>query len=446
MESATAPKTASIFRFSDWSLIQKIGAGYAAMALFTMAALFFSSLNLYAVDRSMRQIAGNDLPVISALIKLRTSLLAHESFAGKYAILKDPTFIELFRQRERESVALLALLEKTDSAAELAELKRLYANYQRASDKLFTGKSRNTAELRSSALRLLNVVDDLYVKRQHRLQKVLEQAKQQQESTFRWTIVISCAGFLLALGVAPLITYRTFTAIKKLQRATHRIAAGDFDYDPQIPGGDEISDLARDFTKMATRLKELERMNLDASPLTRLPGNFAIERVLVERLKQGTSFAFCYVDLDNFKPFGDHYGYAKGSELLRVTGDLIATTVKLHGGDDGFVGHIGGDDFVMVVSADRAEPLCQALIESFDAEVVKHFSPEDLEAGGIEGCDRYGVQRFFPLTTISIAVIICGGDQYASPVDISRTAALIKDAVKEMQGSSYLISPQRETT
>jgi GGDEF domain-containing protein len=444
MNQPVAHKDSLIFRLSGFSLIQKIGAGYAAMAFFTMAALIYSSLNLYAIEKSVREVAGNDLPIISALIKLRTSLLAQESFAGKYAILKDRAFVELFHQRERDSLANLAVLEKTGSVKDLDQLKLLFRAYQKASEKLFAGRSDNTVELRSSALRLLGAVDALYDKRQNMLQAVLNRATHRHEATLRWTIFISCAGFLLALGVAPFVTYRTFAAIKKLQRATHRIAAGDFDYDPQIPQGDEISDLAEDFARMAARLKELEQMNLDASPLTRLPGNSAIERVLDDRLKSGAPFAFCYADLDNFKPFTDHYGYAKGSELLRVTGDLIYTVVKAHGGADGFVGHVGGDDFVMVVSTELAAPVCEAVVQGFDAEVVKHFSQQDLEAGGIEGCDRYGVQRFFPITTISVAAIICGGDRYASAVEIARAAAKVKDSAKEIPGSSYLISDQKQ--
>ena len=416
------------------------------MALFTMAALAYSSLSLYSLNRTARDIANSDLPIISSLIKLRTSLLAQESYAGKYAILKDPTFIELFHQREKESLSNLAILDQLDPAHDSAALKRLFADYRFASTRLFSGEAGSAGQVRTAAQRLLNALDAFYAKRQELLQAELESANYQQESTIRWTIIISCTGFLLAVGVAPFVTYRTFRAIRKLQRATHRIAEGDFDYDPQIPPGDEISDLARDFTRMAARLKVLEQISLDASPLTRLPGNIAIERVLDQRLKSGAPFAFCYADLDNFKPFSDHYGYAKGSELLRVTGDLIQATVKAMGDAGSFVGHVGGDDFVMVLSADRAAAICEAVINGFDAEVLKHFNPEDSARGGIEGCDRYGVHRFFPITTISIAVIICGGDEYASAVDIARASAQVKDSAKETPGSSYLISRQKQAT
>lgn len=443
---AFVTKLKSAFNISNFSLIQKISAGYAAMALFTMAALAFSSFSLYALNRTARGIANSDLPIISSLIKLRTSLLAQESYAGKYAILRDPTFIDLFHQREKESLANLSVVEQLDRSNDSANLKRLYADYRSSSDRLFSGGNGAPGQVRSSSARLLNAVDACYVKRQDLLQAELQRANYQQESTIRWTIIISCTGFLLAVGVAPFVTYRTFRAIRKLQRATHRIAEGDFDYDPQIPPGDEISDLARDFTRMAARLKVLEQNSLDASPLTRLPGNIAIERVLDQRLKSGGTFAFCYADLDNFKPFSDHYGYAKGSELLRVTGDLILAAVKQLGDPGSFVGHVGGDDFVMVLSTERAATICEAVIEGFDLEVRKHFNPEDLERGGIDGCDRYGVRRFFPITTISIAVLICGGDEFASAVDIARVSAQTKDSAKGTPGSSYLIRRQKQVT
>jgi diguanylate cyclase (GGDEF)-like protein len=441
-----APRDKSIPQFPRVSLVQKIAAGYAAMALFTMAALFFSSSNLYSVHRTTREVAEKDLPIITALIRLRTSLLAQESFAGKYAILRDPAFVDLYGQREKESETSLAVLEEKGASEELKKLKPLYLSYQKASQQLFSGGAADTQSARATAVKLINAVDACYLNRQDLLQGVLKRAGEQQKATLRSTVVISCAGFLLALAVAPWGIYHAFSAIKKLQNATHRIAEGDFDYDPQVPHSDEFGELAKDFSRMAARLKVLEQYNLDASPLTRLPGNQAIERVLEERLATGETFAFCYADLDNFKPFSDHYGYAKGSELLRVTGDLIYETVMKECGEAGFVGHIGGDDFVMVVPADQAAAVCEAVIGNFDAEAARHYQPEHVKAGGIEGLDRYGVHRFFPITTISIAIIICGRGEYSSAVEIARAASVVKDSAKETAGSSYLISQKKQET
>ncbi|HJV33540.1 GGDEF domain-containing protein [Geomonas sp.] len=436
----------SKFNLSRLSLIQKIAAGYLAMAFFTSAALIFSYLHLHAVNQTAREIASKDLPVIGALIKLRSSLLAQESYAGKYVILTDPAFTDLFRQREKDSLAQLAVVRGTASAKDAAHLQALYDEYHKISELVFSERPGSEEKLSAAASRMLAAVDDLYAQRQDMLQTMLERSNRQQTTAMTWTIVISCVGFLLAVGVAPIITYRTYGEIRELQKATHRIAAGDFDFSPPIEGEDEIGVLAKDFTQMAARLKELEQMNLEASPLTRLPGNTAIERELEDRLNSGSEFAFCYADLDNFKPFSDRYGYAKGSELLRVTGDIIEATVREICGEQGFVGHVGGDDFVMVVPPDQAAAVCEKVIELFDVEALSHFAPEDRTAGGIEGTDRYGVQRFFPITTISVAVILCGGEQFRSAVDIARAAAKAKDAAKEHPGSSYLITRQEQAT
>jgi len=315
----------------------------------------------------------------------------------------------------------------------------LYRHYGAAAENLFSGRTDTTAELRGDALRLTDAIEQVEKKHQERLQGRLRTADSREISTIKWTLAISLIGFLLAMMVAAIVIYRISSSIKRLQRAAHRFAAGDFDHDPEIVAGDEIGDLASDFTVMAARLKALERASLDASPLTRLPGNRAIEQTMEERLKTGKRFAFCYADLDNFKAYSDRYGYAKGSELIRLTGDIIQHTVARLAGGDGFVGHIGGDDFVMVVPDTLAAPVCEAVIKEFDSEVVKHYTEEDVANGGIEGFDRYGVQRFFPVMSISIAVVICGGAQIASAVELARVSAELKDYVKESPGSTYSI-------
>ncbi|UFS68947.1 HAMP domain-containing protein [Geomonas sp. RF6] len=425
--------------FLRLSITRKLIAGYAAMAIFTLVALAFSYRGLISINSTAREIATSDLPAISSLTRLRSSLLAQEGYAGKYAIFRSPEFIDLFRDRQRESLQLLATVTRTAPRSESEPLAALYRDYGSAAQRLFSGASGNRKELRALALRLFDTIDTLEKSHQATLQGKLRTADVQRHSTIRWALLISLVGFLLALVVAAVVIYRISSSIKRLQRATHRFAAGDFDHDPQIVAGDEIGDLASDFTVMAARLKALERVNLDASPLTRLPGNLAIERTMEERLKSGRRFAFCYADLDNFKAYSDRYGYAKGSELIRLSGDIIQQAVARHAGAEGFVGHIGGDDFVMVVPDTLAAPVCETVIRDFDAEVVKHYSEEDKGSGGIEGFDRYGVQRFFPIMSISIAVVICGGAQVASAVELARVSAELKDYVKESPGSSYSI-------
>jgi GGDEF domain-containing protein len=233
--------------------------------------------------------------------------------------------------------------------------------------------------------------------------------------------------------------YTFSSSISKLQKATHRIAAGEFDHDPLIPAGDEIGALSQDFMRMAIRLKELEQLSLDASPLTRLPGNIAIERSINRRLREKTSFAMCYLDLDNFKSYNDRYGYINASEVLKKTGELIHDAIKLLNDPDAFVGHIGGDDFVVIIDALLAKSACQTIISDFDTMVPAFYSEEDRAIGSIKGIDRYGVPRVFPLLSISIAALTCQPGQYATAAEIATVAASVKDHVKESSGSNYII-------
>lgn len=428
-------------RFS--SLTLKVGASYAAMALFTIAAIAFFTIRVYSLNGTARQIVNVDLPVLNALTSMRASLLAQENFAAKYSILKDPDFVQLFEKRKRESMASLAVLEAADAGPHIATFKQLYLQYERASDQLFAGKS-GSKELQTSAMRLISALDALYIKRQNRLLAVLKQADADQKSTIRWAVGISCVGFALAVWIAPFVIYRIIRSLDELQKATHRIAQGDFHYDPQMPAAEEIRDLASDFNEMAARILEMEQMNNDTLPLTRLPGNLAIERVLDERLRSGTPFAFCHASLVHFKAFRAQYGYAKAGELLRSTGYVIAAAVNKNGAAKDFAGHMGGEDFVLVVSPDKVAPVCEAIIKAFDDEAIKHYEPEDQIAGGFQMRERYGAHRFSPITTVSISVMNCSVEQYSSAVEISRAAADAKEAVKTTAASNWEIVPLPE--
>lgn len=423
-----------------FSIAQRLVLGYAAMGFFTLAALVLSLLGLLSLNRTARDIAHTDVAVVGSLAKLRSAVLAQEGYAGRYAIFKSPEFETLFREREKESLSLLALLEGRGSPQEGALLGARYRDYSKGAADLFAGAGGDPSAVRAKALRVIDAIDALSRQRQSRLQMKLIEADQKQRFTIRWTVLISVSGFLLAVVVAAISTLRISSALKKLQRATHRIAQGEFDHDPQIPAGDEIGDLAADFVGMAQRLKELERANLDASPLTRLPGNIAIDRELEKRLESGKSFAFCYADLDNFKAYSDCYGYSKGSELIRLTGDLICQTTRELMGESGFVGHIGGDDFVMVLPEEGATGVCEAVIAALDAEIPRHYRPEDCAAGGIAGVDRYGVKRFFPMVSVSIAVVVCGPGAFSSAVELARVTSELKDMVKEEKGSNYSVA------
>ena len=422
------------------SLFHKLIASYAAISLFTLMALVISYAGLYSLTSTAREIVTRDFVVINSLNRLRESTLAQQSYAAKFTILKGAEFRDLYLQREAESQEILQRLQKNDPDHSLEDIFREYRAFNLTAHRLLQGPVGDARTLKPATERLARRIEKTLAARQNLLDKKLESARQRQRWTVGLTLLLSLTGFVVAVSVAAVLIYNISTAVRKLKRATHRFAEGDFDFDPQISPGDEVGALAQDFTRMAIRLKELEQISLDASPLTRLPGNIAIEQVLEKKLEEGVQFAVCYGDLDNFKAYNDRYGYIRGSELIKKTGEIIYEAVTSLTDHDAFVGHVGGDDFVMVVPPETVADVCSAVIETFDRAIGDFYSPEDLINGALEGPDRYGVHRRFPIMTISISVVICQKGSYDSAVSIARTAAEMKDNLKIKPGSNYFIN------
>jgi GGDEF domain-containing protein len=144
------------------------------------------------------------------------------------------------------------------------------------------------------------------------------------------------------------------------------------------------------------------------------------------------------------KAYNDVYGYIKGSDVIKMTGDIILEVVRNNAEKDAFIGHIGGDDFIMVFDEENVSTVCAEVIKKFGEGIVAHYNPQDQARGGIEGIDRYGVPRSFPIMTISIAVVICQEGEYESAVEIAQTTSEIKDYVKGMSGSNFMINRRRK--
>lgn len=179
------------------------------------------------------------------------------------------------------------------------------------------------------------------------------------------------------------------------------------------------------------------RRELHTSPLTLLPGNRDIEATLAARLAAGRDFAVCYLDIDNFKPYNDRYGFAAGDQIIRAVADLIQRAIGEY--NDGFPGHIGGDDFVVVLDPDDAEPFCQRVIAGFEGLLPTAYPPEDFARGEIDAEDRAGNKRSFPLVALSIACVVQQNGHYRHVGELSRAAAEIKSFLKKQPGSSYLV-------
>jgi diguanylate cyclase (GGDEF)-like protein len=426
------------------TLIQKLIASYLAIAFFSMAAIVFSITGLYSLNKIVKDIAHNDFATINSTNRLFDSINAQERYAAKYSILKSPEFLELFQNRQREFEKILTRMSRSTTADRVVPISKSYKVFKTDADLIFQETTKNLQNLKNSAEEVRSSIDRFYNDQQNLLNTKLEIANHKQDLTIQWSFLISLTGLFLAVCVIVVFLYNTSSSLRKLKRATFRIAEGDFDYDPQIPAGDEFGDLARDFTRMAAKLKQLEQMCLDASPLTRLPGNIAIEKVLDRKLQDEEPFAVCYGDLDNFKAYNDRYGYIKGSEVIKMTGEIIYDAVKCHSNEDAFVGHVGGDDFVMVLPTKDVEPVCRTVIDTFTEKIREHYNEQDLSKGAIEGNDRYGVRRVFPIMTISIAVLTCQKGEYDSAVKIAKAAVQIKEYVKESAGSNYLINRRRK--
>ena len=181
-------------------------------------------------------------------------------------------------------------------------------------------------------------------------------------------------------------------------------------------------------------------INRRISPLTGLPGNVQIQAEMKKRLLNNEGFVMLYLDLDNFKAYNDVYGFLNGDELIKFTAKTIVRNIEGLTNGEGFVGHIGGDDFVSIVSADEDyEKVCQNIIAEFDKGVCKFFNEDDIEKGYLEVANRKGIIEEFPLTSISIGVVVADEHRFANVLEIGEVGAQVKHLAKTTMGSAYSI-------
>ena len=184
--------------------------------------------------------------------------------------------------------------------------------------------------------------------------------------------------------------------------------------------------------------------NRRVSPLTGLPGNVQIQAEMKKRLLNKEEFAILYVDLDNFKAYNDIYGFLKGDEIIKFTSRCILKHLNDSETEDNFIGHIGGDDFVAITSNLECEGVCQDIILEFDKGVYKYFNQEDTQRGYIEVPNRKCVIEQFPLTSISIGVVIIDRGRFKNVLEIGEVAAQVKHVAKTTPGSAYAIDRRKK--
>lgn len=191
-------------------------------------------------------------------------------------------------------------------------------------------------------------------------------------------------------------------------------------------------------------IMRLMYVNRRVSPLTGLPGNVQILAELKKRVMNEEEFAVLYADLDHFKEYNDVYGFLKGDEIIKYTAKTIVRNVHSLKGNHCFVGHIGGDDFVAIVSKTDYEQVCQNILAEFDKNIHNFFTKDDLERGYLEVENRKGVMEQFPLTSLSIGVVEADKGRFKNILEIGEVGAQVKHVAKTIMGSSYAIDRRKK--
>jgi GGDEF domain-containing protein len=207
-------------------------------------------------------------------------------------------------------------------------------------------------------------------------------------------------------------------------------------------GADEVVPADMDDREAINRLESLlsrSERDLGVHPSTRLPGASAIESEIMRRLTSGELFAVCYADLDHFKEYNDRYSWNEGDRVIRILAMILHDVVKGVCGERGFVGHIGGDDFIFVIPHDTVAAICEEITSTFDLLVPYQYSEPDRRAGYFFGKDRRGVLDRVPLMTLSIGVVTNVQRTFKEPRQVSRLATEMKTYAKTLNGSVYSV-------
>jgi DNA-binding response OmpR family regulator len=243
-------------------------------------------------------------------------------------------------------------------------------------------------------------------------------------------------GHARTAGVPVILVTGRAEALDKLAG----LAAGANDY--VLKPFDPLELVARARTTLE-RARELRT----ASPLTGLPGNARIHEELARRLRELDEFAVLYADINHFKAFNDRYGFARGDAAIRLTAQLAVDAVEGCDSDTGFVGHVGGDDFVLMCRASVTEAVCAQLLNAFDTQVPGLYDREDRERGWVELPDRQGTLRRFALLSLAVGVATTEHRRFRDHRELVAVAAEMKAfAKRSFSGSGFAVDDRRDAT
>lgn len=259
--------------------------------------------------------------------------------------------------------------------------------------------------------------------------------------------VVFIVGILIAANLifGLVLSKNIIGPISLLNTASKEMAGGDLNLRIHMNTGDELQELADTFNVMAVELKKMKQKAENANPLTKLPGNIVIREEVEKRISENKKFTVIYCDLDNFKAFNDKYGIQAGDEAIKLTAKVFKEAVAVKGNPDDFLGHEGGDDFILLTTPDKAQEIGQFITSEFDKRIRSLYNKEDLERGYIEAKSRYGEQVMkFPIMSVSLAGVTNEIRPISSYGEITNIAAEVKKKAKATQGSCLVIDKRKE--
>ncbi len=186
-----------------------------------------------------------------------------------------------------------------------------------------------------------------------------------------------------------------------------------------------------------------KKQSMDVNPLTGLPGNLTIQNTVERHIANRNSFSLLYIDLANFKSFNDKYGFYRGDEVIKFTASLLTNITKECGSVTDFVGHVGGDDFVIISSIDNSIKIAENIIERFDNGIKSFYDKKDLQQGFIVTTDRQDKVTKIPVMTVSVSIIDTNIACLSHYAEISKRAAELKKEVKKRKKSAYMFERRK---
>jgi GGDEF domain-containing protein/CHASE3 domain sensor protein len=440
--------------FARLNIASKMLLGYMTLVALTVIVVAYALISLQRINALNSSIVKVDIIMEESSDKMLDALLGQDMYEKRYLILKSSDMRDLFAKRGKEFDAWLATLKELPDPAGLpAEsiegLHRTYTDLFAKEIQLVRSKKVDQAhavsnhEMRAVIDRLIETLKAMSFSAKEAQDTKMKQISAIGNTAFLTTAVLCLISIISGAFAGLVVTHHISSSIHKLKEATEHIAEGNFDYDPRITTEDEIGSLSKAFLAMGKRLRKLEEMYLDASPLTRLPGGIAIENVLKKRIDSNLPLAFCVLDLDNFKAFNDRYGYANGSEVIKETAKIIENVVKSIGTSDDFVGHVGGDDFVVITTPEYMRTISSEIISQFDRRIPDFYDRDERSRGYILGKTRQGIEMEFPIMSISIAIVTNEHRTLTNPLEASEVAAELKDYAKSIPKSVFVVDKRR---